>query len=80
MSAIHNLKNKIIIPLVKGEKAKIIKAFDLVESSRTKELSKGNYNPNAYKLLAKSGYDFENPTPMERLMKLNLMAYTKYKR
>ena len=66
--ALQDLKSKTIFPLAKGKKNKIIKSPTVEEPSGVKELNKEKFDPNAYKLLAKSGYDFENPTPMGKVI------------
>ena len=43
---------------------------EFVDQSRTKWLCKGRFDPNAHKLLAKSGYNFKNPAPMGNVIEV----------
>lgn len=66
--SLQYFKSKTIFPLAKGKRIQVSKSSITGESSKVNELNKEKLDPNAYRLLAKSVYDFENPTPMGKFI------------
>ncbi|KAK9698349.1 hypothetical protein RND81_08G097900 [Saponaria officinalis] len=64
---------KVVTPLSGATKTQIAKPpiteSTLFNKKSSDEKGKGVYDPNAYKLLAKAGYDFDNPTPLGTIIK-----------
>ena len=50
------------------------------EGALPKMRNNDGFDPNAYKLIKKSTYDFNKPTSLGMLSKLSLTASTKHKR
>ncbi|XP_057246772.1 uncharacterized protein LOC130589519 [Beta vulgaris subsp. vulgaris] len=66
------LKQEVVVPLPRANHNQIAKppTSESVDQSRRKWLNKGKFDPNAYKLLANSGYDFENPASMGNVIEV----------
>ncbi|XP_074313449.1 uncharacterized protein LOC141648620 [Silene latifolia] len=63
---------KLITPLPSTVEKQVIRyaptGFVPSSSESSQGQEKGVFNSNAYKLLAKAGYDFENPTPLGKII------------
>ena len=68
----QRLKNNALLPLPKSNQGKVSKppTLEWVKVQKNQDLNKEKFDPNAYKLLAKVGYDFENPTPMGKVIEV----------
>ncbi|XP_074298270.1 uncharacterized protein LOC141629112 [Silene latifolia] len=63
---------KVVTPLPSSSQTKIVRppsnGFVCSSSQSSSEENKGIFDSNAYKLLAKAGYDFTNPTPIGKVI------------
>ena len=80
------LKGNASVPAPKAGQTKLSRpplAGFVVSSSRSDNLlnarTKEGFDLNAYKLMEKAGYDFQNPTTLGKVLKQNLMALMKPK-
>ncbi|XP_074300411.1 uncharacterized protein LOC141631671 [Silene latifolia] len=65
---------KVVTPLPSSSQTKIVRpplnGFVCSSSQSSSEGNKGIFDSNAYKLLAKAGYDFTNPTPLGKVIEV----------
>ncbi|XP_074299903.1 uncharacterized protein LOC141631081 [Silene latifolia] len=65
---------KVVTPLPSSSQTKIVRppptGFVCSSSQSSSEENKGIFDSNAYKLLAKAGYDFTNPTPLGKVIEV----------
>ena len=66
------MKNEAVLPFPKSNQGKVSKppTLEWVKVQKSQDLNKEKFDPNAYKLLVKAGYDFENPTPMGKVIEV----------
>ncbi|XP_074266159.1 uncharacterized protein LOC141588627 [Silene latifolia] len=72
---------KIVAPLPSSSQTKIMRPLPTCFiCSSSQSLSEGNkriFDSNAYKLLAKAGYEFTNPTPLGKVIEIELYRFNK---
>ncbi|XP_074298271.1 uncharacterized protein LOC141629114 [Silene latifolia] len=72
---------KVVTPLPSSSQTKIVRpppnGFVCSSSQSSSEENKGIFDSNAYKLLAKAGYDFTNPTPLGKVMEVETYGLNK---
>ncbi|XP_074306102.1 uncharacterized protein LOC141641334 [Silene latifolia] len=65
---------KVVTPLPSSSQTKIVRpppnGFVCSSSQSSSKGNKGIFDSNAYKLLAKAGYDFTNPTPLGKVVEV----------
>ncbi|XP_074278402.1 uncharacterized protein LOC141601993 [Silene latifolia] len=65
---------KVVTPLPSSSQTKIVRpppnGFVCSSSQASSEENKGIFDSNAYKLLAKAGYDLTNPTPLGKVIEV----------
>ncbi|XP_074277745.1 uncharacterized protein LOC141601368 [Silene latifolia] len=75
---LQTLKEKVIVPVTRTDclvaskqpLPGFTKALMKEDQAPIEELNKGRFDPNAYKFMSKSGYDFENPTPLGQVIEV----------
>ncbi|XP_074300563.1 uncharacterized protein LOC141631841 [Silene latifolia] len=72
---------KVVTPLPSSSQTKIVRpppnGFVCSSRQSSSEENKGIFDSNAYKLLAKAGYDFKNPTPLGKVIKVESCGLNK---